>query len=98
MDGDQIKELLERIEILERKLSKISFNEAKEVTLTNCPIGDLSIGNNCKMDFQNSSIGSVMDTDIEDAACRIDDLESRLEEVNARIDEAESRMDEMEEY
>ena len=52
-NSDQIKELMERIEFLECKLSKISLNEAKEVILTNCPIGDIAAGNDCKLDLKN---------------------------------------------
>ena len=66
-NSDQIKKLTERIEFLECKLSKISLNEAKEVILTNCPIGDIATGNGCNLDFQNCSIGAVMDADIDDA-------------------------------
>lgn len=93
--SDQFQELRERIEFLERKLSNISFHEAKEVILTNCPIGDISVGNDCKLDFKTCSIGGVIDADIEEADSRIEDLESRLDEINDRIDETESRLDEI---
>ena len=94
-DRDQIQELSKRVEMLEYMLSKISLNEAKQVILTNCPIGEIAVGNDCKIDFQNCSIGSVMDADIDEAEVRMDDLESRLEEVNDRMDETESRMNEI---
>ncbi len=94
-DRDKIKELMERIEILEYKLSKIFLNEANEIIMTNCPIGDISIGTDCKINFQNCSIGGIMDADIDDAASRIEDLDCRLDDVNDRIDEAEARIDEI---
>lgn len=66
---------------------------AKEVTLTNCPIGNITVGASCKLDLQNCSVGSVVDTDIDDADSRLDDLECRLDEINDRIDETESRLE-----
>lgn len=92
MDNNQIQNLIERIEALENQLSKISFNEAKEVTITNCPIGDITVGNDCNLNFQNCPTGMVIDTDIEDADSRIDELESRLDDVNLRIDETELKL------
>ena len=58
-------------------------------------IGDISVGNDCKLDFKTCSIGGVIDADIEEADSRIEDLESRLDEINDRIDETESRLDEI---
>lgn len=95
-NNDQIQKLEERIKYLENMLNNITFNEAKEVALTNCPIGEITIGQNCKLVFQQCSIGSVIDTDIDDADSRIDDLESRLDEINDKIDETEDKLDELE--
>ena len=93
--NEQIQNLTERIQFLEQKLASISLNEAKEVTFNSCPIGDITVGADCKLDFHNSSFGAVIDADGDDAEDRVDDLECRLDEINARIDEAESRLDEM---
>ena len=91
--SEQIKNLAERIEYLEQKLASISFDTAKEVIFTNCPIGDIAVGSGCKFDLQNCSVGAVVDADIDDADSRLDDLESRLDEINDRIDETESRLE-----
>lgn len=74
-NDDKIKNLEERIKTLEDKLNKIAFNEAKEVILTSCPIGEIVLGDSCKLDFQHCPVGSVIDTDIDDAESRLDDLE-----------------------
>lgn len=94
MDNDElIKNLVERIECLERKMNSISLNAAKEVTFTNCPVGNIAVGADCKLDLQNCSIGTVVDADIDDADSRLDDLEGRLDEINVRIDETKSRLE-----
>lgn len=96
-NSKEIQKPIERIELLEDKLSKLSINEAKEVTMTNCSVGDIALGSDCKLDIQDSTVGTVIDTDIDDADSRIDDLEGRLDEVNSSIDEAESRLEELDE-
>jgi len=85
--------LEERIKVLENKLDNISFSEAKEITMTNCPIGDVQTGNDCQLNFESCPIGTVIDSDIDEADSRLDDLECRLDEINTSIDEAEARID-----
>jgi len=79
MDDQKYLELEERIRMLEEKLERISFSEAKEITMQNCPIGDVRVGDDCRLSFEHCPIGSVMMDDLEDADSRIDDLEGRLE-------------------
>ena len=86
-------ELEKRIELLEYKLGKIVFSEAKEITMTNCPIGEVYTGNDCSLAIQGSSIGSVIDTDIDNAEGALDDLESRLDDIKSSIEEVESNLD-----
>jgi len=98
MENNKIAELEERIKILEEKLDKINFSEAKEINMTNCPIGVITTGT-CKLNVQNGSIGTVfegIDSDIDEAEERLDELEGRLDEINDGIDEAESKLDELE--
>ena len=95
MESNKIVELEERIKVLEEKLNKITFNEAKEVTITNCAIGEVNTGNNSSLNIQTSSIGSVINDDIDEAEERLDELESRLDEINGGIDEAESKLGEL---
>jgi len=87
MEINKIVELEERIKILEDKLNKISFTNAKEVTITGCPIGEVRTGNNSSFNTENCPIGAVFSDDIEEA-------ESRLDEINGGIDEAESKLSE----
>lgn len=92
-NSEQIKNLVERMECLEQKLASISLNAAKEVIFTNCPIGDIAVGDGCKLDLQNCTIGAVVDENIDDADSCLDDLECRLDEINERIDEAEIKLE-----
>ena len=97
MENEKIAELEMRIKVLEEYFSKIKINEAKEITMTNCPIGDISVeSNQGNMNFQNCSIGSVLDGDIDENEDRLDELEGRLTEINDRIDETEAKIDELE--
>lgn len=91
---DQIQQLVKRMELLEQKLSQIKFSEAKEVVMSNCSVGDMVVGNDCKVELQNCSVGVVMDMDdVEDAEDRLDDIESRLVDVNQMLDKVEQRLD-----
>lgn len=92
---DKIKNLEERIKTLEDKLNKIAFNEAKEVILTSCPIGDIVLGDGCNLNFQHCPIGSVIDKDLDEAESRLDELECRIDDMNSKIDETESRIDDI---
>ena len=93
MDDQKYLELEERIRMLEEKLERISFSEAKEITMQNCPIGDVRVGDDCRLSFEHCPIGSVMMDDLEDADSRIDDLEGRLDDID--FDDAEHRLDEL---
>ena len=101
MENQKIIELEEKIKMLEKKLNEITItinevDEAKEIII-NGMIGEVHVGNNQgKMNFQNCSIGSVLDGDIDEAEGRLDELESRLDEINDGIDDAESNLEELE--
>jgi len=98
IENSKISELEERIKILEEKLNQITitFSEAKEVTMTSGPIGEIHITSDCTLNIQNSSIGSVIDINLDEAEDRLDELEGRLDELNDGIDEAEEKLDELE--
>ena len=66
MENNKIAELEERIKILEEKLNYINFNEAKEIIMTNCAIGGINTGHYCDLNFENSSIGGVSESDIDE--------------------------------
>lgn len=89
----KIIELEERIKALEDFFNKMTFSDEKEITLSKCPIGNLHLGANSKVDVKNGPIGSIIDTNIDDAEDRLDELESKLDDINANIDDAESRLD-----
>lgn len=92
--SEQMKQLMERLEIIEQKLNYISLTSVQKLDgyhienitignnckldMQNCSAGNITIGNNGRLNLPNCSIGAIIDTDIEDAECRLDDLESRL--------------------
>jgi len=90
-----IAELEKRIKILEEKLDKIKFSEAKEITMTSCSIGEVYANQSCTLSI-SGTIGSVFNSveeDIDEAEGRLDELESRLEEINENIGDAEAKLD-----
>lgn len=95
---EKIKNLEERIKRLEDIINKITFNEAKEIVFTSCSIGEIMLGNDCKLNFQHCPVGSVIDTDIDDAESHIDDLESRLIDINNEISDIESRIEAVDDH
>ncbi|MDE7312372.1 MAG: hypothetical protein K2N87_12255 [Eubacterium sp.] len=92
---EYIKSLEERIEKLEKLFEHLCINQCKEITLTKCSLGDIKLGDNCKITLNSCPVGSVK-PDIEDAESRVDDLESRIEDLLFDIDEAETRLDTLE--
>ena len=56
-------------------------------------IGHINTGSECQIDIESSSIGSVIDSDIEDAEDRLDDLECSLDDLTSQIDDVEQNLD-----
>lgn len=92
---EYIQGLEKRIEKLENILEHLFVQQCKEISMKNCPIGDLKLGDNCNITLQTCSVGAMI-TDIEDAEARLDELECRLDEVVANLEEAETRLDDFE--
>lgn len=95
MDIDQeeyIKSLEERVEKLEKLFEHFCMNQCKEITITNCPLGDIRLGDHCNITLNECPVGGVV-SDIEDAESRVDDLENRVEDILADIDQAETCLD-----
>lgn len=89
---EYIRQLEERIEKLENFIERnITIGEGKEISLKNCPIGDVYVAEGCNLSFDGCPVGSVLLDDMDDAECRLDDLEDRLQDILSQIDEAESR-------
>ena len=93
MDNEKIQELEKRLKVLEEKLSKIDFSEAKEVTMTHCPVGEIYLREECTLSIQHCPIGSVIDGDLDDAEERLDELEDRLDELTDGLDDFEDKLD-----
>ena len=70
--------------------------QCKEISLTDCRIGDFKIGDNCNITLQTCSVGSIIPDNIEDAACRVADLECILDDVIANLEDAETRLNDLE--
>lgn len=92
---EYMKSLEERIEKLEKLFEHLCINQCKEITFTNCSLGDIKLGDNCNITANSCSVGGVI-SDIEDAESRVGDLESRIEDILADIDEAGTRLDTLE--
>lgn len=89
---EYIQSLEKRIEKLENLLEHLCIHQCKEISLTDCSLGEIKLVNNCNITLNDCAVGGVI-PDVEDAECRIDDLEGRLEDILADIDEAETRLD-----
>ena len=92
---EYIQSLEKRIEKLEDLLEHMCIQQCKEISLSNCPIGDIKLGDNCNITLQTCSVGAMI-PDIDEAENRIDDLESKLDELLTDLDEAECRLDDFE--
>lgn len=55
--SEQMKQLMERLEIIEQKLNYISLTSVQK--LDGYHIENITIGNNCKLDMQNCSAGNI---------------------------------------
>lgn len=94
----KVLELEERVKRLEDIISRISFTETKEITMTSCPIGNIYMGTDCKTNFQDCTIDSVVETDldeIEDTLDNLDDLEDRLNELDDILDDVNDTLEEL---
>lgn len=91
-ENEYIQSLEKRIEKLENLLEHMCIRQCKEISLSNCPIGDIELGDNCNINLQTCSVGTMI-PDIDEAENRIEDLESRLDAVLTDLDEAECRLD-----
>lgn len=87
---EYIRQLEERIEKLEKFIDSITIGDEKDISLKNCPIGNVYVSEGCNLSFDSCSIGSILTDDIEDAEDRIDELEDRIQDILSQIDEAES--------
>ncbi len=92
---EYIKSLEGRIEKLEKLFEHLCINQCKEITLTNCSLGDIKFGDNCNITLNSCAVGGVI-SDIEEAESRVGDLESRIEDILVDIDEAGTRLDTLE--
>jgi len=78
MENTKIAELEQRIQNLEELFKNIHFDAAQNVTMSNCPIGTLSISNCDDVDFASCPIGGL-------SACNFDDISfnsCKIENVN----------------
>jgi peptidoglycan hydrolase CwlO-like protein len=91
-----IQELEERIKFLEEKLNHIVLSDNNTITISSCSFGTVAFGDNCEANFHNSSAGSVINGNFEDAEDKLDEIESRIDDAESRMDELESRIDENE--
>ena len=87
--------LEERIRFLEEKLSNISFGDNNSITISSCSFGTAEFGDNCDVCFQNSTAGSVINCEFDDAEDKLDEIESRIDDVESRIEDLESQIDEL---
>ena len=93
---EYIQSLEKRIEKLENILEHLCIQQCKEISMSNCLIGDFKLGNNCNITMEASSVGSIIPDDIEGAEGRIADLECSLEDVIVLLEDAEARFDGLE--
>ena len=89
---EYILNLEQRVEKLEKLLEHLCIEQCKEISFNDCPIGDLTLGDNCKVTLQTCSVGAMF-SDVEDAENRVNDLESRIDDIMTDLDVAESRLD-----
>jgi len=65
MESDKIAEFETRIKALEEYISKIEFNDTKEITMTDCPIENLLVKSDLgNMKLYNCDIQSIRYGDI----------------------------------
>ena len=87
--NEYIESLEKRIERLENIIEHLVVQDGKEINMTHCPIGDITLGANCNITLNSCPVGAVV-SDIEDAEDRLDDLECRLDELLDNLDNVES--------
>lgn len=96
MEKDEyIQGLEKRIEKLENILEHLCVQQCKEISMTNCPIGDIKLGDNCNITLNACAVGAMI-PDIDDAENRLDEVENRLDEVMADLDDVENRLNDFE--
>lgn len=94
---EYIRQLEQRILELEQFINNINFGKKNDIHIANCPIAAINIGEGCNLSFNGSSVGSVMQGDIDDAENRVDDLECRIEDIKCLINDAEQQIEDMKE-
>ena len=92
---EYIQSLENRIEKLENILEHLCLQQCKEMSMANCAIGDIILGDNCNITLNACSVGAML-PDIDDAEDRLDEVESRLDDVMAHLDDVETLMDSFE--
>lgn len=88
---EYMKQLEERVERLEKFISRISIGEGQNISFNNCTLCDIYMSEGCNLSFNDCSIGTVMPRDIDEAEDRIEDLEDRLENIVSQIDDIENK-------
>lgn len=88
---EYIKQLEERVERLEKFISRITIGEGQNISFNDCSLGDISVSEGCNLSFNDCPIGTVIPRDIDEAEDRIEDLEDRLENILSQIDDIENK-------
>lgn len=88
---EYIKQLEERVERLEKFISRITIGEEKNISFNNCPLSDIYVSEGCSLSFNDCPIGTVIPRDIDDSEDRIEDLEDRLQNIVRQIDDIENK-------
>lgn len=71
---EYIQSLEKRIEKLENLLKHLCIHQCKEISLTDCSLGEIKLADNCNITLNDCTVGGVI-PDVEDAERRVDDLE-----------------------
>lgn len=88
---EYIKQLEERVERLEKFISKIIIGEGQNISFNDCTLCDIYVSEECNLSFNDCPIGTVIPKDIDDAEDRIDDLEDKLNNILEQIDDVENK-------
>ena len=89
---EYIKQLEERVERLEKFISKIIIGEGQNISFNDCTLCDIYVSEECNLSFNDCPIGTVIPKDIDDAEDRIDDLEDKLNNILEQIDDVENKL------
>lgn len=101
---DYIRELEERINSLENKLSNIILGPNNNITISSCQIESLTTGEHCEFNFTSCPIGDIKIGDNSSIKvhncptgtiinCDIEEAEERVDELEGRMDKLEARIE-----